>query len=120
MGLLDKVKAQAEQAMAKAQQGVAQGQGKLDTMQAKKSGDKLLRDLGVAVYAQRRQGGSDATVEGALTAVDQHVAANGPLDTGADVVDPNVSGDGSGYSPAADPAAAEPGPGTASFNLDDL
>ena len=52
MGLMDKVKAQAEQAVAKGQQAMAQGQAKLDAMQAKKHGDALLRDLGVAYYAK--------------------------------------------------------------------
>lgn len=81
MGIMDKVKAQAEQAMAKAQQGVAQGQEKLDTMQAKRAADRLLRDLGAAVYAQRRTGGTDAPIETALVALDAHVATHGPLDT---------------------------------------
>jgi len=81
MGLMDKVKAQADQAVAKAQQGLAQGQEKLDTMQAKRAGDKLLRDLGLAVYRQQRGGGSDATVTAAVAALDAHVAEHGPLDT---------------------------------------
>src|SRR3954447_4075763 len=82
MGLMDKVKAQAEQAVAKGKQGVAQGQSKLDAMQAKKHGDALLRDLGAAYYAQQRTtGGSADGVAAALAAVDAHAAANGPVDT---------------------------------------
>jgi hypothetical protein len=81
MGLMDKVKAQADQAMAKAQQGLAQGQGKLDALQAKRAGDALLRKLGLAVYAQQRSGGSAQAVDAALAAVDAHVAEHGPLDT---------------------------------------
>jgi hypothetical protein len=81
MGLMDKVKAQADQAVTKAQHGLAQGQEKLDTMQAKRAGDKLLRDLGVAVYQQQRGGGSDVAVSAALAALDAHVAENGPLET---------------------------------------
>jgi hypothetical protein len=80
MGIMDKVKAQAEQAMAKAQQGVAQGQGKFDALQAKRAADKLLHDLGVAVYAERRSGGPQAAVDTALAALDAHVAEHGPLD----------------------------------------
>src|SRR3954471_1727838 len=81
MGLLDKVKAQAEQVAAKAQQGVSQGQAKLDGMQAKKQGDALLRDLGAAYFAQQRSGGSAEAVSEALGKVDAHVAANGSVDT---------------------------------------
>jgi hypothetical protein len=83
MGIMDKVKGQAEQAMAKAQKGVAQGQEKLDSLQAKRAGDKLLRDLGVAVYAQHRSGGPQSAVDATLAALDAHVAEHGPLDTSA-------------------------------------
>jgi hypothetical protein len=81
MGLMDKVKAQADQAMAKAQQGLAQGQGKLDALQAKRAGDALLRKLGLAVYAQQRSGGPAQAVDAAMAAIDAHVAEHGPLDT---------------------------------------
>jgi hypothetical protein len=87
MGIMDKVKAQAEQAMAKAQQGMAQGQTKLDAMQAKRAADKLLRDLGNAVYRERRGGGSPAAVDAALAALDAHVAEHGALDTTAGPAD---------------------------------
>jgi hypothetical protein len=79
MGFMDKVKAQAEQAMVKAQQGVAQGQTKLDDLQTKRAGDALIAALGAAFYAERRQGGSQQAVAAALAAVDAHVAANGPI-----------------------------------------
>ena len=70
MSLVDKVKAQAEQAMSKAQAGVAQGQAKLEQAQAARHRDELLRDLGAAVWAERREGGSTAAVETALQALD--------------------------------------------------
>ena len=41
MGLMDKVKKQAEQALTKAQQGVNQGKAKLDQAQAKHQWDGL-------------------------------------------------------------------------------
>ena len=81
MGLLDKVKAQAEQVAVKAQQGMSQGQAKLDAMQAKKQGDALLRDLGAAYYAQQRSGGSPDDVSAALAKVDAHIAEHGAVDT---------------------------------------
>ena len=75
MGLMDKVKQQAEQALTKAQQGVAQGQAKLDEVQAKRQADQLLRDLGAAYYAAERSGGPRDDVAKALAAVDEHMAA---------------------------------------------
>jgi hypothetical protein len=53
MGLMDKVKAQAEVGMAKATEASKAGQAKLDAMQAKRKADGLLHDLGAAVYADR-------------------------------------------------------------------
>lgn len=85
MGLMDKVKAQAEQAVAKGKQGVAQGQSKLEEIQAKKKADGLLRNLGAAYYAQQRAGGSADAVTGALAAVDQHAAEHGTVDTAATI-----------------------------------
>lgn len=80
MGLMDKVKSSAEQALAKAQQGVSQGQAKLDQVQARRQADSLLRDLGVAYYSQQRQGGEAEAVSAALGALDSHVAEHGAID----------------------------------------
>ena len=81
MGLMDKVKAQAEQAVAKAQQGVAQGKEKVEELQAKRHADALLRNLGAAYYAQQRSGGSDNAVTAALATLDAHATEHGPIDT---------------------------------------
>ena len=90
MGLMDKAKAQAEQALAKAQQGVAQGvaQGKekVEEIQAKRQGDALLRNLGAAYFAQQRSGGSAEAVAAALAAVDAHASEHG-IDTAITVPD---------------------------------
>jgi hypothetical protein len=83
MGLIDKVKQQAEQAVGLAQQGVSQGQAKLDQVQAKRQAQTLLRNLGAAYYAQQRQGGPEAAVTAALAAMDEHVAAHPPTGPGA-------------------------------------
>lgn len=104
MGLLDKVKAQAEQAMVKAQQGVAQSQAKLDEMQARKQYQALLRDLGDAYYAQARHGGPEAAVQDALAAVDAHVAAHGATDP----TSPDVPAQTRPDDPAAPAAPAAP------------
>ena len=79
MGIMDKVKAQAEVAKAKAQEGLAQGQAKLEAFQDKRAADGLLHDLGAAYYAQQRSGGSAQAVDDALKALDAHVVENGPL-----------------------------------------
>ena len=85
MGLMDKVKAQAEQAVAKGKQGVAQGQSKLEEIQAKKHADALLRNLGAAYYAQQRSGGSADAVTAALAAIDAHATEHGTVDTAATI-----------------------------------
>ena len=79
MGFMDKAREAAQQATAKAQQGLAQGQAKLDEVQTARAADGLLRDLGAAFYAEQRSGGSPEAVAAALGAVDAHVAAHGPL-----------------------------------------
>jgi hypothetical protein len=81
MGVLDKAKAKAEAAVAKGKEGMAQGQAKLDAMQAKKHGDALLRDLGAAYYAKERKGGSAGAVQAALAKVAEHEAEHGVVDT---------------------------------------
>lgn len=75
MGLMDKVKAQAEQAVAKGQHAVAQGQSKIEEMQEKRAHEGLLRDLGAAYYAAQREAGPQSAVDAALAAVDAHLAA---------------------------------------------
>jgi hypothetical protein len=105
---MDKVKAQAEVALAKGKEGMAQGQAKLDSMQAKKVGDGLLRELGAAYYAQQRSGGSEAAVADAMAKVDAHIAEHGAPDAAPPV--PTQQSESPG-----DPAA-----GGASYNLDDL
>jgi hypothetical protein len=92
MGFMDKVKAQAEQAMVKAQQGASQAQGKLDEHQAKRTGDALVAALGAAFYAEQRQGGPTQAVTDALGALDAHVAANGPLLPSAPPAPPAAGG----------------------------
>jgi hypothetical protein len=104
MGLMDKVKQQAGQALVKAQQGVSQGQAKLDQVQAKRQADVLLRDLGAAYYAWQRTDGPKEAVDAAIRLVDEHVAAHGAVDgpgakttnggVGAETGDGDVAGDG--------------------------
>ncbi len=84
MTFLDKAKLAAEKAAAKAQQGVHQGQVKLDAMQAKRKADALLRELGAAYYAEQRHDGLHEPVERALAALDEHEAEHGKVETDAE------------------------------------
>ena len=67
MGFLDKAKATATAA-------VAQGQAKVGAIQQSRSEHELQRSLGEAGYRQQRQGGDQAAVDAALTALDDHFA----------------------------------------------
>jgi hypothetical protein len=130
MGFMDKVKAQAEQAVAKAQQGVAQGQTKIDDLQTKRAGDGLIMALGTAFYAEQRQGGAQQAVITALADLDAHVAAHGPIGAAppapvAPVAPAAPPAAGAPMAPAepippvAPPPAADPAAG-GSFSLDDI
>lgn len=75
MGFLDKVKAQAEQA-------VKQGQEKIEDVQAKKKADGLLRDLGAWYYAretERDEGNADGEIARIVAALQAHELEHGPL-----------------------------------------
>ena len=82
MGLMDKVKAQAEVGLAKANEASKAGQAKLDAMQAKRTADGLLHDLGAAIYADRTGRGNDQTKKDADRIVQElkdYEAEYGPL-----------------------------------------
>jgi hypothetical protein len=75
MGFLDKVKAQAEQA-------VKQGQDKLEDVQAKKKADGLLRDLGAWHYAiatGRDEGNGPGEIARITAELQAHEAEHGQL-----------------------------------------
>lgn len=95
MGLMDKVKEQAAQALNKAQQGVSQGKAKIDEVQAKHQWDALLRNLGAAVYAEKREGGSGDAVTAALAALDSQ-AEQQRAAAAAAAADSEASSNGSG------------------------
>jgi hypothetical protein len=120
MGLMDKVKQQAEQALAKAQQGVSQGQAKFDQVQAKRQTDVLLRNLGAAYYAKERSGGGQDAVDAAMKMLDEHAAADGPLDTStAPTQDAAASGDTTGSQAPPAAAATEATADAGSFSIED-
>jgi hypothetical protein len=118
---MDKAREAAQQATTKAQQGLAQGQAKLDDAQTSRAADGLLRDLGGAFYAEQRRGGSREAVQAALAALDAHVAAHGPLgETGQTVQGSTEARPQQGPSagtpsgtPPAEPSAGRPAPPSA-------
>jgi hypothetical protein len=78
MALFDKVKSQAQDVAKRAQEAGRAGQSKLDEFQTKRQLDSLFRDLGEAVYAQRKgtAGASGDAVERSISAIDDHMTAN--------------------------------------------
>ena len=107
-GFLDKAKQAAQQALDEAKKGIDSGQAKLDEHQAKRETDRLLAEVGAAVYAQHRQGGSAESVTAALAAVDAHVAQNGLVGFPPSAVGPGSNpGDSS---PPPPPPTTQPGP----------
>jgi hypothetical protein len=61
MGLMDKVKAQANVLAQKTQETARDSKIKFDQAQAKRRGDVMLRNLGAVVYAQRTGRGTPGT-----------------------------------------------------------
>ena len=84
MSLTDSMKQQAGQAWGTVQQGLGQGHAKFDELRANRQAQSLFRNLGVAYYAQQREGGPEEAVTAALAAVDQHVEAHRPHEAGED------------------------------------
>jgi len=120
VGFLDKVKEGAAQASAAAKDAAQKGQAKLDVMQAKKAADAMLRDLGVAIYAEHTGRGTpstEASAERLVTALQQHEAEHGAIDIAFEspaAADPAAAG-AAGVPTVADPAtpAAAPAPAAA-------
>ncbi len=122
MGFMDKVKEQAANATAAAKDAAQKGQSKLDTMQANKAAEALLRDLGAAVYAQQSGRGNPQTDEAIgriCEQLRQHEATYGPVQlttaTSASVAPAGVPQAADAGVPAAAPdaAAAAPPPAAA-------
>ena len=123
MGLLDKVKAQATAATEMAKDAAAKGQAKMNDVQAKKTADGMLRDLGAAVYATktgRSTPTTDADITQLVTSLQAHESEHGQItlapESAAAAPTASPAGDGSAPPPppkAADPASPPPPPPTA-------
>jgi hypothetical protein len=82
MGLMDKVKSQASIAGAAAKDAAQKGQAKLDELQAKRTADALLRDLGATVYAEktgRQTSTTSMDQQRVLDALKHHEEEHGPI-----------------------------------------
>ena len=128
MGLLDKVKAQATAATEMAKDAAAKGQAKMNDVQAKKTADGMLRDLGAAYYATRT-GRSTPTTEADMaqlvTSLQAHESEHGQITLAPEsaAAAPTATAAGAGSAPpppppppppkAADPASPPPPPPTA-------
>ncbi len=126
MGLLDKVKATAATATEAAKDAAAKGQAKLDDVQAKKSADGMLRDLGAAYYATkvgRATPATDSEMERLIAALQQHESEHGQItlapESSAAAPTAAPTGDGAAAPApppppqAADPSSPPPPPPTA-------
>jgi len=90
MGLLDKAKEQMAVATAVAKDAAQKGQAKIDSVQAKRAADALLRDLGATTYAQRTGRANEETSAEAdklTAALREHEAANGIIDLSPEATD---------------------------------
>jgi hypothetical protein len=64
MGLMDRVKVQADKLAQMTQEAAREGKEKLDQAQAKRRADAMFRDLGAALYAERTgRAGADNTAK---------------------------------------------------------
>ena len=80
MGLMDRVKAQANQIAQMTQDAAQEGRAKIDQAQASRRGDALLRQLGVLVFADRTGRGtadSQARIEQLISEISAHEPQNG-------------------------------------------
>jgi hypothetical protein len=80
MGLMDKVKAQANQLGQKTQDAAREGKARLDQAQANRRADVLLRNLGALVYAERTNRGTPGTqdqISKLISDIQAHEAENG-------------------------------------------
>lgn len=111
MGFLDKAKSQMASATALAKDAAQKGQAKLDSLQAKRAADALLRDLGAVVYGQRTGRASataDADASRLIGQLQAHESEHGQIDLGleADGADGVASAPSSAAPAATAPAAA--------------
>ena len=80
MGLMDKVRTQANQLAQKTQETAREGKARLDQAQANRKGDAMLRNLGALVFAERTNRGTPDTqdkISKLIASISAHEAENG-------------------------------------------
>ncbi len=97
MGILDKARSQIDQVKSVVQDGLAQGQGKLDQIQAQRQLNDLYRSLGQAYYSKEKQGGASGDVTDALAKIDAFLTANPPDATASHPTETPDTEDNSGH-----------------------
>lgn len=65
MGLMDKVKAAAQDAQVQAKKATTQGQEKLEDLKERRKMDELAKQLGYLIYRERSEGTTASSDEGA-------------------------------------------------------
>ncbi|MDQ3956955.1 MAG: hypothetical protein M3273_01400 [Actinomycetota bacterium] len=88
MGLMDKMKASAQNVAAEAKKATAQAQGKMEQMQYRKKADEAAKQLGYLVHKERTQGaaaGADADrLVAEITELERQIAAEGEAPAASD------------------------------------
>ena len=111
MGLMDKVKAQANQLAQKTQEAAQEGKARIDQAQANRRGDALLRQLGALVFAEHTGRGaadSQAKIDQLITTISAHEQENG-----LNLAQPTVSPPGA---PGGQPGSGPGAQGTSSYS----
>jgi hypothetical protein len=106
MGLMDKVKAQANQLAQKTQEAAQEGKNRIDQAQANRRGDTLLRQLGALVFAEHTGRGtpdSQTKIDQLISTISAHEKENGLNLAQGTVPPPGSPGDQQGTAPGAPP-----------------
>ena len=105
MGLMDKVKAAAQDAQVQAKKATAQGQEKLEDLKERRKMDELAKQLGYLIYRERSEGtpgGSDVDrLIGEMKELDAQIRSRGPqsAEVSSDAGPPVGTADSSGKQP---------------------
>lgn len=95
MGLMDKMKAQAQSVAAEAKKATAQAQGKVGQMQLRKKADEAAKQLGYLVHKERTggaPGGADADrLVAEISDLERQMAEDGGGDETAPAAPPSSS-----------------------------
>ena len=114
MGLMDRVKAQANQLAQMTQDAAQEGKARIDQAQANRRGDALLRQLGATVYADRTGRGTadtQAKIDQLVSDISAHEQSYGLNLTGPQPTWPQPGGSQPGQ-----PQPTAPPPGSPTDN----